>query len=151
MKDLKVVEAICNEIGDWMGYEIVDVEFVPGNRGWILRVTIDKDGGVTIDDCAAFSHQLDPRLDVEDCFLGQAYTLEVSSPGLTRPLKRLQDYARFKGRKVKIKTSREFEGQKVFRGILTGEEDGEIRLRDGKKEVTIPFEDIVKANLEFEW
>ncbi len=151
MKDLKVVEAICNEIGDWMGYEIVDVEFVPGNRGWILRVTIDKDGGVTIDDCAAFSHQLDPRLDVEDCFPGQAYTLEVSSPGLTRPLKRLQDYARFKGRKVKIKTSREFEGQKVFRGVLTGEEDGEIRLRDGKKEVTIPFEDIVKANLEFEW
>ncbi len=151
MKDLKLVEEICREIGDWMGFEIVDVEFVPGNRGWVLRVTIDKEGGVTIDDCAAFSHQLDPRLDVEDCFPGQVYTLEVSSPGLTRPLKKLQDYTRFQGRKVKIKTLREIEGRKVFKGVLAGERDGQITVKDGKRDVVIPFEDIVKANLEFEW
>ncbi len=151
MKDLKVVEEISREIGDWMGFEIVDVEFVTGNRGWVLRVTIDKEGGVTIDDCAAFSHQLDPRLDVENCFPGQAYTLEVSSPGLTRPLKRLKDYQRFQGRKVKIRTAREIEGQKVFKGVLAGEREGMITLRNGKKDVNIPFEDIVKANLEFEW
>jgi len=151
MKDLKLVEEICREIGDWMGFEIVDVEFVPGNRGWVLRVTIDKEGGVTIDDCAAFSHQLDPRLDVEDCFPGQVYTLEVSSPGLTRPLKKLQDYTRFQGRKVKIKTLREIEGRKVFKGVLAGERDGQITVKDGERDVVIPFEDIVKANLEFEW
>ncbi len=151
MKDLGVVEKMCQEIGEWMGYEIVDVEYVPGNRGWILRVTIDKEGGVTIDDCAAFSHQLDPRLDVENCFPGQRYTLEVSSPGLTRPLKKLKDFERFRGRKVRIKTGREIEGKKVFRGILKGEKEGTIELRDGRREIMIPFEDIVKANLEFEW
>ena len=151
MKDLKLVEEICREIGDWMGFEIVDVEFVPGNRRWILRVTIDKEGGVTIDDCAAFSHQLDPRLDVEDCFPGQAYNLEVSSPGLTRPLKKLQDYNRFQGRKIKIKTAVEIDGRKVFKGTLIGEEEGLIALRNGERDVVIPFEEIVKANLEFEW
>ena len=151
MKDLKLVEEICGEIGDWMGFEIVDVEFVPGNRRWILRVTIDKEGGVTIDDCAAFSHQLDPRLDVEDCFPGQAYNLEVSSPGLTRPLKKLQDYNRFQGRKIKIKTAVEIDGRKVFKGTLIGEEEGLIALRNGERDVVIPFEEIVKANLEFEW
>jgi len=151
MKDLKLVEEICREIGDWMGFEIVDVEFVPGNRGWVLRVTIDKEGGVTIDDCAAFSHQLDPRLDVEDCFPAQVYTLEVSSPGLTRPLKKLQDYTRFKGRKVKIKTAREIDGRKVFKGTLVREEEGRITVKNGKRDIVIPFEDIVKANLEFEW
>lgn len=151
MEDLKIVEEICREIGDWMGFEIVDVAFVPGNRGWILRVTIDKEGGVTIDDCAAFSHQLDPRLDVEDCFPDQAYTLEVSSPGLDRPLKKLEDYKRFQGKKVKIKTAGDIEGQKVFRGVLMGELEGKIILKNVGKNIMIPFEDIVKANLEYEW
>ncbi len=151
MKDIEVIEGICQEIGSWLGFEIVDVEFLSGNRGWILRITIDKEGGVTIDDCAAFSHQLDPRLDVEGCFPGQSYTLEVSSPGLTRPLKKMKDYKRFQGRKVKIKTAREIEGRKVFKGVLAGERNGEIRLREGRKEIGIPFGEIVKANLEFEW
>ncbi len=151
MRDLEVVEGVCREIGDWMGLEIVDVEFVPGNRGWVLRVTIDKEGGVTVGDCAAFSHQLDPRLDVEDCFPGQVYTLEVSSPGLTRPLKRLRDYTWFKGRKVKIRTSREIEGRKVFKGVLEGEHDGRVTIKNDGGAVTIPYDDIVKANLEFEW
>ena len=134
-----------------MGFEIVDVAFVPGNRGWILRVTIDKEGGVTIDDCAIFSHQLDPRLDVEDCFPDQTYTLEVSSPGLDRPLKKLEDYKRFQGKKAKIKTAIDIGGQKVFRGILMGEQEGKIILQNGKKNIMIPFGEIVKANLEFEW
>jgi len=151
MEDLKIVEEICREIGGWMGFEIVDVAFVPGNRGWILRVTIDKEGGVTIDDCAIFSHQLDPRLDVEDCFPDQTYTLEVSSPGLDRPLKKLEDYKRFQGKKAKIKTAIDIGGQKVFRGILMGEQEGKIILQNGKKNIMIPFGEIVKANLEFEW
>lgn len=151
MGDLKIVGEICSEIGEWMGLEIVDVEFVPGNRGWILRVTVDKEGGVTIDDCAAFSRQLDPRLDVEECFRDRSYTLEVSSPGLNRPLKRLQDYTRFQGRKVKIKTAQEIEGRRVFKGILSGEREGKIMIQNGKRDFIIPFEKIVKANLEFEW
>ncbi len=151
MEDLKIVEEICRELGDWLGYEIVDVAFIPGNRGWILRVTIDKEGGVTINDCATFSHQLDPRLDVEDCFADQPYTLEVSSPGLERPLKRIEDYRRFQGKKVKIKTRREIDGHRVFRGILKGEQEGVIRVQENGKEIAVPFEDIKKANLEFEW
>ncbi len=151
MKDLENVEGICREIGDWMGYEIVEVACVPGNRGMTLRVTIDKEGGVTIGDCAAFSHQLDPRLDVEDCFPGQSYTLEVSSPGLERPLKKIEDFRRFKGRKVKIKTLRDIGGQRVFRGILKGEHEGIVRIWSGGRDVEVPFEEIKKANLEFEW
>ncbi len=151
MDDLRKVEEICHEIGGWMGYEIVEVVFLPGQRGGILRVTIDKEGGVGINDCAAFSHQLDPRLDVEECFPGQAYTLEVSSPGLERPLKKLSDFRRFRGRKIKIKTDREIQGQKVFRGVLMGEEEGIIRVQGEKLEIGIPFERIKKAHLEFEW
>lgn len=151
MEDLKIVEGICKEIGDWMGFEIVDVAFAPGNRGWILRVTIDKEGGISVNDCAAFSRQLDPRLDVEGCFPDQSYTLEISSPGLERPLKKLEDYRRFQGKKVKIKTTGEINGRKVFRGILKGEQEGIIKLQDGDREEEIPFDEIKKANLEFEW
>ena len=151
LDDLKRVEEICREIGEWMGFEIVEVAFLPGHRGGILRVTIDKEGGVGINDCAAFSHQLDPRLDVEACFPGQAYTLEVSSPGVERPLKKLADFQKFKGKKVKIKTDREIQGQKVFRGVLLGEQEGVVRVRGEKREIDIPFERIKKAHLEFEW
>lgn len=151
MDDLKRVETICHEIGEWMGLEIVEVAFLTGQRGGILRVTIDKEGGVTINDCAAFSHQLDPRLDVEECFPGKAYTLEVSSPGLERPLKKLEDFRRFQGRKVKVKTNQEILGRKVFRGTLAGEREGMILIESGEMEVEIPFTAVQKAHLEFEW
>ncbi len=151
MEDLRKVERICHEIGEWMGYEIVDVAFIPGNWGWVLRITIDKEGGISVNDCAAFSHQLDPRLDVENCFHDRSYTLEVSSPGLERPLKRLEDFRRFKGKKVKIKTASEIQGQKVFRGILQGEQEGIIRLQSEGSELEIPFKEIKKAHLEFDW
>ena len=147
---LPAVEGLCENIGRWMGFEIVEIEFVQGSRGWVLRVYIDKEGGVTIDDCAAFSRQLDPALDAEDFFPGRAYALEVSSPGLTRPLKKLADYTRFKGKLVKIKTMEKIGGKNVFRGIINGEREGIITLRVKEEDIQIPFEIIKKATLEFE-
>ena len=147
---LPAVEKLCEDIGRWMGFEIVDIEFVPGNRGWVLRVYIDKEGGVTVDDCAAFSRQLDPALDAEDFSPERTYSLEVSSPGLTRPLKKRADYARFKGKLVKIKTSEKIEGKNVFVGIIKGENEGIVTVYVKGEDTRIPFEMIKKAALEFE-
>ncbi len=147
---LPVVEKLCEDIGRWMGFEIVDIEFVPGNRGWVLRVYIDKESGVTVDDCAAFSRQLDPALDAEDFSPERTYVLEVSSPGLTRPLKKRADYMRFKGKLVKLKTSEKIEGKNVFVGIIKGENEGIVTIYVKGKDTHIPFEMIKKAALEFE-
>ena len=132
------------------GLELVDVEFQREKQGWVLRVYIDKPGGVTLDDCTDISYQLSAVLDVED-LIDTSYTLEVSSPGLTRPLKELNDYERYKGQLVKIKTYKPIDGKKVFRGKLIGLENEIVKIEDEKGEREIPFEDIAKANLNFEF
>jgi len=131
------------------GLELVDVEFQREKQGWVLRVYIDKPGGVTLDDCTDISYQLSAVLDVED-LIDTSYTLEVSSPGLTRPLKELSDYERYKGQLVKIKTYKPIDGKKVFRGKLIGLENEIVKIKNEKGEHEIPFESIAKANLNFE-
>ena len=132
------------------GLELVDVEFQREKQGWVLRVYIDKPGGVTLDDCTDISYQLSAVLDVED-LIDTSYTLEVSSPGLTRPLKELNDYERYKGQLVKIKTYKPIDGKKVFRGKLIGLENKIVKIENEKGEHEIPFENIAKANLNFEF
>jgi ribosome maturation factor RimP len=149
-KVLPAVQELCEKTGRWMGIEIVDVEIIRGNRGWVLRIYIDKAGGVTVDDCAVFSRQLDPVLDAEGFFPEQAYMLEVSSPGLTRPLKKRGDYARFRGKMAKIKTTEKIDGKNVFHGIIKGEKEGIVTVQMKEEDIHIPFEMIKKANLEFE-
>ena len=127
--------------------ELVYVQYQREPGGRILRVYIDKPGGVALNDCVHFSRQLSDILDVY-LETETPYNLEVSSPGTDRPLGRLQDFERFKGNMVKIKSARAIDGQKNFKGILLGVMDKNIRIQSrNDQSVEIPFADIVKARL----
>src|SRR5437773_9153131 len=130
------------------GVELVHAE-VAGPEGHpIVRVFIDKPGGVTHDDCSDVSHHLGTVLDVED-FIHSAYTLEVSSPGLERGLYRAADYERFAGHLAKVKTRKPIEGQRNFRGRLLGLDGEDVLLEDRTSgRVRVPLDSIAKANLE---
>ena len=115
-----------------------------------MRVFIDKPGGVTHDDCAAVSLQVDTVLDVED-FIHSAYTLEVSSPGLERGLYRVEDYERFAGHQARIKTRTPLDGQRNFRGRIVGVTDAEVIFEDRTSgRVRISIDEVAKANLEID-
>jgi ribosome maturation factor RimP len=114
-----------------MGYELVGVEYVGrGRGGTVLRVYIDHEGGITLDDCAAVSHQLSGVLDVEDPLPGR-YDLEVSSPGLDRPLFSPEHFERFTGRRARVRLEGKIEGRRNFEGVLAGLGDGTVRLEVG--------------------
>ena len=125
-----------------LNFELVDVEFVKEAGNWYLRAYIDKPGGITIDDCEKVSRTLSDVLDRED-YIEEAYYLEVSSPGLTRPLKKAKDYDRNIGRPVDIKLFRAVEGCKEFTAILASYTDDTVcvALEDGK-ELTIAKKNI---------
>jgi ribosome maturation factor RimP len=150
-----IVSSIAKPILESMGLEMVDIEFGRVGPDAVLRLFIDKDGGVMLDDCAALSRELSMILDVEDV-IACNYTLEVSSPGLDRPLKKLSDYERFAGRLIKVRTYQPFlddsgNKRKTFLGKLEGLVDGAIKmtLTEGQT-ASIPIERVAKANLEFE-
>ena len=150
------VDALVQPILDSMHLELVELEFARVGRDAVLRLFIDKDGGVTLDDCAEVSRELSAILDVED-IISVNYTLEVSSPGLDRPLKKPQDYERYAGRLVKIRTYEPFlddagNKRKTFLGTLEGLVDGVVKmtLTEGQT-ASIPLERVAKANLEFEF
>src|SRR5438067_4160297 len=132
------------------GLELLHAE-VAGPEGHpIVRVFIDKPGGVTHDDCSDVSHHLGTVLDVED-FIHSAYTLEVSSPGLERGLYKAADYQRFAGHLAKIKTRSPIKGQRNFRGRIIGIADSELLFEDrtsGRAQIALA--EIAKANLEFD-
>ena len=138
-----------------LGMELVDLEYKREGRAMVLRLSVDREGGVTLDDCANVSRELSEILDVEDFIQGH-YTLEVSSPGLNRPLKKEADYERYRGRLVKIRT---FEllpddagnPRKTFTGELMALENGVVRLRLSEGQTAgIPLDKVAKANLEYE-
>ena len=135
-------EGFLQELQKTMDFEIVDVEFVKEAGNWYLRAYIDKPGGITIDDCEKVSRTLSDVLDRED-YIEEAYYLEVSSPGLTRPLKKAKDYDRNIGRPVDIKLFRAVEGCKEFTAILASYTDDTVcvTLEDGK-ELTIAKKNI---------
>ncbi len=146
----KQVEAIALPVLEEMGLELVEVQYRRERSGWVLRLIIDREGGVTLDDCTAASREISQLLDIED-FIGQTYTLEVSSPGLDRPLKSLADFQRFIGRKARIKTSEPIDGEHVFIGRIQNTEGDAIILEIGRREVTIPFARVDRARLEVEF
>src|SRR5437667_12084981 len=130
------------------GVELVHAEVAGPEGSPIVRLFIDKPGGVTHDDCSKVSHQLSTVLDVED-FIHSAYTLEVSSPGLERGLYRQDDYERFAGRDAKIKARTPVNGQRNFRGRIVGVDDSNVILEDRTSgRVLIPIDGIAKAHLE---
>lgn len=128
-----------------LGFELVDVEISPAK---MIQVFIDKENGVTVDDCADVSNHLSRLFQVEEIDYNR---LEVSSPGLERPLKKLQDYARFTGKLVKVKTHELLNNQKVFQGRIQMVQDDKISLELETKEIlTIDFADISRGRLIFE-
>ena len=129
-----------------LGYELVGVEYSSGGRGGLLRVYIDRPEGITLDDCQAVSHQVSGVLDVEDPISGQ-YSLEVSSPGLDRPLFRDADFERFAGHRVRVQTSSPVGGRRKFKGTLLGLEDGQVLLKVDDEDLRLPLEKIDQARL----
>jgi len=149
------VTELATPLLDSLGLELVEIEYRKEGQGMILRLFIDKPGGVTLDDCADVSRELSEILDVEEVIHAH-YNLEVSSPGLNRPLNKESDYLRYAGRLVKIKTFEMMADdagnkRKTFLGELLGLEGGivSLKLTEGQS-AKIPLEKIAKANLEFE-
>ncbi len=130
------------------GYELVHAEFLDRGSASVLRVFIDKPGGVNLGDCQRISRHVSVLLDVED-LIDHHYTLEVSSPGLERPLFKAEDYLRFQGREVKLATSSMIENRRNFKGILKGFSDGVVTVDCGGKVFQIPLGQVKKANLVY--
>jgi ribosome maturation factor RimP len=144
------VREVAERVATDQGLELVHAEVAGPEGKPILRIYIDKPEGVTHEDCSAVSLHLGTILDVED-FIHSAYTLEVSSPGLERGLYKRQDYERFAGRMAKLKSRVPVNGQRNFRGRILGLEGGEVIFDDKTSgRVAVPFEAIVKANLEID-
>jgi ribosome maturation factor RimP len=140
------VFAIAEPLCESEGIELVFVEFHSESTGRVLRLFVDKPGGITLEDCAAVSRQLTDILDVSLEDVGP-YSLEVSSPGPERPIGKVDDFNRFKGKKIKVQTSRPIDGRKNFTGILAGFLDGRVNLTIDKLTVTIPHTSIKRARL----
>lgn len=134
--------------------ELVDVECLKGKTRWMVRIYIDKEGGVGLDDCAMISGEIGDLLDVHDIPPG-SYDLEISSPGLDRPLVRDKDFVRYTGHKVSISIAGKIEGRKNFKGRLLEfvEKEGEMVLvvDVGGRIYNIPKNKVVKANLQYEF
>jgi len=150
------IKEVALPILDSKGLELVDLEFRKVGHGMVLRLFIDKPGGILLDDCADVSRELSELLDVEE-IVPCNYNLEVSSPGINRPLIKPSDYERYTGRLVKVRTYEMVaddagNSRKTFLGQLEGLKDGmlRIRLKEGQFAV-IPFDKVAKANLEFEF
>ena len=144
------VRTLAGPVAEGRGCELVDAQFTVERGRRILRLYIDKPGGVTVDDCAEVSREFSTVLDVED-IIHESYSLEVSSPGLDRLLKTEGDFTRFAGRKVKIRTKEPIEGRRNFRAVVEGVEGGTVLLVDSDgKRWAIRLSGIEKANLVIE-
>ena len=168
---LDQLRATAERVAASHGLALFDLQFRREAIGWVLRVTIDRlphagnaGGGahavepagverVGIEDCQRVSHDLSALLDVEDVFdgLGQAYTLEVSSPGLDRPLRGEADFRRFGGRLAKVVTSEPVGGQTSFAGRITGVDEGWVEIVEGRRTHRVPLGVVKRARLDVEF
>lgn len=133
------------------GFELVDVEFVKEGGTWYLRAYIDKPGGINVNDCEDVSRAFEAELDRED-FISESYVLEVSSPGLGRPLKKEKDYVRNKGKRVEIHLFRPLQHEKNWEGALTLWDDASVTITtDEQQLVTFEKSDIALIREAFDW
>lgn len=143
----KTLQELIEPIVESLGYELVGIEYRPSSKNALLRIYIDKEGGIMLEDCQEVSYQVSGLLDVEEPIQGQ-YQLEVSSPGLDRPLFKESDFERFAGKKAKIQMHGFIEGQRKFKGKIKGFHEGHVVLIDNDGvEFLLPFNDIDKARL----
>jgi ribosome maturation factor RimP len=134
------------------GMEIVDIEFRhEGSRGGkVLRLYLDKENGPNVDDLTRVSRQLSELLDVQGA-VNEAYTLEVSSPGINRPLKKFEHFERFVGKRIRVRTREMIDGRRSFLGMLQGVSEGQITVEQEGKVYQIRLSDIEKSNYEHDW
>lgn len=138
----KLIKSVVNG----MGYEFVGVEFQPYGGQTVLRVFIDREDGILVEDCTRVSHQLSGVLDVEDPIPGN-YHLEVSTPGLDRPLFELEHYQRFRHHNIKLELRKPLQGRRKFKGEVLEVDEDYILLRESGNDIEIPFTAISKARL----
>ena len=155
---VELVRTMASRVAAGYGLEIFDVQFRREGRGMVLRVQLDRPGpaataeeSVSVEDCAQVSRDLSAILDVEDV-MPTAYTLEVSSPGLDRPLRGAADYTRFTGRRAKLVMRETVDGQSFFKGTLGGIDAGDVLIDadDGRRH-RVPIDVITRAHLEVEF
>jgi len=134
------------------GMEIVDIQFRhEGSRGSkVLRLFLDKENGPNVDDLTRVSRQLSELLDVHDAVEG-GYTLEVSSPGINRPLKKPEHFERFVGKRIRVRTHETIDGRRSFLGVLQAVSEGQVTIKQEGKVYRIPLSDIEKSNYEHDW
>lgn len=140
------IQTIIAPVVESLDCELVGIEYGRQGKRSLLRIYIDKEGGVDVKDCQRISHQLSGVLDVEDVIKEQ-YQLEVSSPGLDRPLFTLPHFERFAGHKVKMTLVSPIEGQRKFKGTLQGVEEDQVIVNIGENELVLSLNAIDKANL----
>lgn len=143
------VQTIIDPILSQEGLELVDIEYRRESKAWVLRLYLDKEGGITLDDCTRMSREVGRNLDIED-FIEVPYTLEVSSPGLTRSLKTQKDFIRYFHRLIKVKTFDPIDNRRNFKGKLLGISENKIEIESDRGIFEIPLTNVAKANLEID-
>ena len=147
---IRQISELVEPILDEMDVELVDIEYLSNHGRWIVRVYVDKEGGITVDDCAGVSREIDAIIEIKD-IIPHAYVLEVSSPGLNRPLKKEKDFQRAVGKKIKAKTSVPLKGRRHFTGYLKDFQNDILYLELEDKVVALSRRDVEKANLVYEF
>ena len=146
--DIKKISHLVEPLIDEMGFELVDIEYLSERGRWVLRIYADRKGGITLDDCARVSRELGNFIDVKDV-IQHEYVLEVSSPGLNRPLKKEKDFLRAVGKKVKVKMLVPLKGRRRFTGHLKKYQEMNLYLEVDNNLVLLPLQDVEKANLVY--
>lgn len=141
-----IVTQMVEPLVEAMGLELVEVNYLKEGPNWYLRIFIDRPEGVDLDICQALSNKIEPVLDEAD-LISQAYYLEVSSPGLERPLKKEADFQRYQGNKIRVTTYAAIEGKKVMEGTLKGLSNGQIMLEWEDRVISVPLNMIASARL----
>jgi ribosome maturation factor RimP len=146
----KQISDLVEPVLDEIGFELVDVEYLSEHGRWVLRLYIDKDGGVNLDDCVRVSRELGDLIDVKD-IIEHEYVLEVSSPGLNRPLVRETDFIKVIGKKIKVRMKEKIDGRMNFSGRLMDFKDQRLVVEIENRLIELPWSGIDKANLIYEF
>jgi len=147
---IQEVTGIIEPILEEMGFELIDIEYLSEHGRWVLRLFLDKEGGITLDDCAKASREIGDLIDIKDV-ISHEYVLEVSSPGLNRRLKRDKDFLQAIGQKIRVKMAVPVEGRRNFTGYLRDFKEGMLNLETAATLVLLPLKDIERANIVYEF
>jgi ribosome maturation factor RimP len=150
-KVVEIVTPIVENVVKTFGFDLVDITYEKEHSSYVLTIFIDKEGGITIDDCENVSKALDDPLDSVDPTKGESYTLNVSSCGLDRPLKKVSDFKRNINKAVVVKTFVEINGSKLFVGTIKDVKDNELILNVDNKDIIIEYKQIAKCNLDIKF